>query len=58
MVVAAEGLVKSHKEKLSEDIVEHHLKDLIGRNLVMFSKKSCDGKTKACRILDLLLDFC
>ncbi|KAH0674883.1 hypothetical protein KY285_022684 [Solanum tuberosum] len=54
----AEGLVKSHKEKLSEDIAEDHLKDLIGRNLVMVSKKSCDGKTKTCRIHDLLLDFC
>ncbi|KAH0668411.1 hypothetical protein KY289_022904 [Solanum tuberosum] len=54
----AEGLVKSHKEKLSEDVAEDHLKDLIGRNLVMVSKKSCDGKTKTCRIHDLLLDFC
>ncbi|WMV27930.1 hypothetical protein MTR67_021315 [Solanum verrucosum] len=54
----AEGLVKSHKEKLSEDVAEDHLKNLIGRNLVMVSKKICDGKTKTCRIHDLLLDFC
>ncbi|XP_055809994.1 putative late blight resistance protein homolog R1B-16 [Solanum dulcamara] len=54
----AEGLVKTHKEKLSEDIAECYLKNLIGRNLVMVSKKSSDGKTKACRIHDLLLDFC
>ncbi|XP_055809988.1 putative late blight resistance protein homolog R1B-16 [Solanum dulcamara] len=54
----AEGLVKIHKEKLSEDIAEYYLKNLIGRNLVMVSKKSSDGKTKACRIHDLLLDFC
>ncbi|KAM3304311.1 hypothetical protein P3S67_015343 [Capsicum chacoense] len=54
----AEGLVKTHKEKLSEDIAEYYLKNLIGRNLVMISKKSSDGKTKACRIHDLLLDFC
>ncbi|MCE3216597.1 hypothetical protein HAX54_007096 [Datura stramonium] len=54
----AEGLVKNHKEKLSEDIAEYYLKNLIGRNLVMVSKKSSDGKTKACRIHDLLLDFC
>ncbi|KAH0674884.1 hypothetical protein KY285_022685 [Solanum tuberosum] len=54
----AEGLVKSHKEKLSENVAEDHLKDLIGRNLVMVSKKSCDGKTKTCRIHDLLLYFC
>ncbi|CAN4122154.1 unnamed protein product [Withania somnifera] len=54
----AEGLIKTHKEKLSEDIAEYYLKNLIGRNLVMVSKKSSDGKTKACRIHDLLLDFC
>ncbi|XP_055809990.1 putative late blight resistance protein homolog R1B-16 isoform X2 [Solanum dulcamara] len=54
----AEGLVKTHREKLSEDIAEFYLKNLIGRNLVMVSKKSSDGKTKACRIHDLLLDFC
>ncbi|CAN4122122.1 unnamed protein product [Withania somnifera] len=54
----AEGLIKIHKEKLSESIAEYYLKNLIGRNLVMVSKKSSDGKIKACRIHDLLLDFC
>ncbi|MCD9643369.1 hypothetical protein HAX54_030818 [Datura stramonium] len=43
---------------LSEDIAEHYLKNLIGRNLVMVSKKSSDGKTKTCRIHDLLHEFC
>ncbi|KAK4715840.1 hypothetical protein R3W88_014178 [Solanum pinnatisectum] len=54
----AEGLIKTHTEKLSEDIAENYLKNLIGRNLVMVSKKSSDGKTKTCRIHDLLLEFC
>ncbi|XP_004239469.2 putative late blight resistance protein homolog R1B-16 [Solanum lycopersicum] len=54
----AEGLVRSHKEKPFEDIAEDHLKNLIGRNLVMVSKMSSDGKSKSCRIHDLLLDFC
>ncbi|MCD7473067.1 hypothetical protein HAX54_014652 [Datura stramonium] len=54
----AEGLVKTHTEMLSEDIAEHYLKNLIGRNLVMVSKKSSDGKTKTCRIHDLLHEFC
>ncbi|PHU02419.1 hypothetical protein BC332_27670 [Capsicum chinense] len=35
----AEGLVKTHKEKLSEDIAENYLKNLIGKNLMMVSKK-------------------
>ncbi|PHT33722.1 hypothetical protein CQW23_25522 [Capsicum baccatum] len=43
----AEGLVKTHKEKLSEDIAEYYLKNLIGRNLVMVSKKSSDGDNLA-----------
>ncbi|KAF3666147.1 putative late blight resistance protein -like protein R1B-23-like [Capsicum annuum] len=54
----AEGLVKPHAEKLPEDIAEYYLENLIGRNLVMVSKKSSDGKIKACRIHDLLLDYC
>uniref|UniRef100_A0A3Q7IGE1 NB-ARC domain-containing protein n=1 Tax=Solanum lycopersicum TaxID=4081 RepID=A0A3Q7IGE1_SOLLC len=49
----AESLVKSHKEKLSEDIAEYYLR----RNLVMVFKKSCDGKTMTCRIHYLLLEF-
>ncbi|KAM3287943.1 hypothetical protein P3S67_021373 [Capsicum chacoense] len=53
-----EGLVKPHAEKLPEDIAEYYLENLIGRNLVMVSKKSSDGKIKACRIHDLLLDYC
>ncbi|PHU30039.1 hypothetical protein BC332_02132 [Capsicum chinense] len=54
----AEDSVKTLKEMLSEDIAEYYLKTLIGRNLVMVSKKSSDDKIKACRIHDLLLDFC
>ncbi|CAN4124543.1 unnamed protein product [Withania somnifera] len=54
----AEGLVRTHTKMLSDDIAEYYLTNLIGRNLVMVSKKSSDGKTKACRIHDLLHDFC
>ncbi|PHT59614.1 hypothetical protein CQW23_01977 [Capsicum baccatum] len=54
----AEDSVKTRKEMLSEDIAEYYLKNLIGRNLVMVSKKSSDDKIKACRIHDLWLDFC
>ncbi|PHT67728.1 hypothetical protein T459_27215 [Capsicum annuum] len=54
----AEGLVKTHNEKLSEDLAENYLKNLIGKSLMMVSKISSDGIIKACRIHDLLLDFC
>ncbi|XP_060215209.1 putative late blight resistance protein homolog R1B-23 [Lycium barbarum] len=54
----AEGIVVSHTEKLLEDTAEDYLENLIGRNLVMVAKGSSDGRIKACRIHDLVLEFC
>ncbi|KAL3321560.1 hypothetical protein AABB24_039259, partial [Solanum stoloniferum] len=54
----SEGFVKSCEGKSLEDIAEGYLENLIGRNLVMGMKRSSHGKIKACRIHDLLHDFC
>ncbi|CAN4082190.1 unnamed protein product [Withania somnifera] len=54
----SEGFIKGYKGKSLEDIAECYLENLIGRNLVMDAKRSFDGKIKACRIHDLLHDFC
>ncbi|KAJ8539752.1 hypothetical protein K7X08_014004 [Anisodus acutangulus] len=54
----SEGFVKSCEGKNLEDIAEGYLGNLIGRNLVMGTKRSSGGKIKACRIHDLLHDFC
>lgn len=54
----SEGFVKTHTQKLLEDIAEDYIENLIERNLVMVSKRSFDGKIKACHIHDLLLEFC
>ncbi|PHT66874.1 hypothetical protein T459_31299, partial [Capsicum annuum] len=54
----SQGFVKSCEGKSLEDIAQGYLEDLIGRNLVMGTKTSSRGKTKACRIHDLLHDFC
>ncbi|PHT36673.1 hypothetical protein CQW23_24373 [Capsicum baccatum] len=54
----SEGFVKTHMEKLLEDIAEDYMDNLVERNLVMVSKRSFDGKIKACHIHDLLLEFC
>ncbi|PHU01569.1 Late blight resistance protein R1-A [Capsicum chinense] len=54
----SEGFVKSCNGKSLEDIAEGYLENLIGRNLVMGTKRSSRGKIKACRIHDLLHDFC
>ncbi|KAK6772830.1 hypothetical protein RDI58_028068 [Solanum bulbocastanum] len=54
----SEGFIKSCESKSLEDIAEGYLENLIGRNLVMGTKRSSRGKIKACRIHDLLHDFC
>ncbi|XP_016499574.1 putative late blight resistance protein homolog R1C-3 isoform X1 [Nicotiana tabacum] len=54
----AEGFIENEKEKYLEDIAEDYLEDLLGRNLIMETKKRSNGKIKACRVHDLLLEFC
>ncbi|PHT32818.1 putative late blight resistance protein -like protein R1B-14 [Capsicum baccatum] len=54
----SQGFVKSCEGKSLEDIAQGYLENLIGRNLVMGTKRSSRGKTKECRIHDLLHDFC
>ncbi|XP_009762970.1 uncharacterized protein [Nicotiana sylvestris] len=54
----AEGLVVKQKERCLADIAEDYLEDLIRRNMVMATKNRYLGKVKACRIHDLLLEFC
>nr|XP_009798058.1 PREDICTED: LOW QUALITY PROTEIN: late blight resistance protein R1-A-like [Nicotiana sylvestris] len=55
----SEAFIKSCEGKSLEDIAEGYLEHLIGRNLVMVSKRTyLDGKVKACRIHDVLLEFC
>ncbi|CAI9108265.1 OLC1v1007829C1 [Oldenlandia corymbosa var. corymbosa] len=57
----AEGFVqkgKIIKMKRVEDVAEDYLKDLIGRSLVTLAKQRSIGGVKACRIHDLLHEFC
>ncbi|KAM3337540.1 putative late blight resistance protein R1B-23 [Capsicum galapagoense] len=54
----SQGFVKSCEGKSLEDIAQGYLENLIGRNLVMGTKRGSRGKTKECRIHDLLHDFC
>ncbi|CAN4089582.1 unnamed protein product [Withania somnifera] len=55
---AAEGLVVKQHERCLTDIAEGYLEGLINRNMVMPTKRGSLGKVKACRIHDVLLDFC
>nr|Q6L400.1 RecName: Full=Putative late blight resistance protein homolog R1B-16 [Solanum demissum]AAT38773.1 Putative late blight resistance protein, identical [Solanum demissum] len=55
----SESFIKSSEGRRLEDIAEGYLENLIGRNLVMVTQRAdSDGKVKACRLHDVLLDFC
>ncbi|XP_070043410.1 late blight resistance protein R1-A-like isoform X1 [Nicotiana tomentosiformis] len=54
----SEGFIKSCESRRLEDIAEGYLENLIGKNLVFVAKRSSDGKVEACRLHDVMLDFC
>nr|XP_027119091.1 putative late blight resistance protein homolog R1A-3 isoform X2 [Coffea arabica] len=54
----AEGFIQVTESKSLEDIAENYLMDLINRSLVIISKRRYNGKVKACRLHDLIRDFC
>ncbi|KAH0668787.1 hypothetical protein KY289_023280 [Solanum tuberosum] len=55
----SESFIKSSEGRSLEDIAEGYLENLIGRNLIMVTQRAnSNGKVKACRLHDVLLDFC
>ncbi|XP_057488156.1 putative late blight resistance protein homolog R1A-10 isoform X2 [Actinidia eriantha] len=54
----AEGFIRESGEKSLEDLAEEYLMELIGRSLVLVSRRRYDDGVKACGIHDLLRDFC
>ncbi|CAI9093697.1 OLC1v1029256C1 [Oldenlandia corymbosa var. corymbosa] len=54
----AEGFIKKTFMKSLDDVADEYLKDLIGRSLVMASKRSSRGGVKTCRVHDLLHAMC
>ncbi|GMP93041.1 hypothetical protein CsSME_00043035 [Camellia sinensis var. sinensis] len=54
----AEGFIRQIEGRSLEDVAEEYLMDLIGRNLILVSKRRSDGGIKACSIHDLLHNFC
>ncbi|XP_057488145.1 putative late blight resistance protein homolog R1A-10 isoform X2 [Actinidia eriantha] len=54
----AEGFIRETGGRILEDVAEECLMELIGRNLVLVSRRRYDGGVKACAIHDLLRDFC
>ncbi|XP_074285966.1 putative late blight resistance protein homolog R1B-16 [Silene latifolia] len=55
----AERFVKtSYEQESLESAAEKYLCDLVDRSLLMVAKRGSDRRIQACRIHDLLLDFC
>ncbi|XP_057431307.1 disease resistance protein RPM1-like [Lotus japonicus] len=50
----AEGFVKDEKVKTVEETAETYLTDLIHRSLVQVTSLASDGKTRSCRVHDLV----
>ncbi|XP_041995962.1 putative late blight resistance protein homolog R1A-10 [Salvia splendens] len=55
----AEGFVRYPIDSESfEKVGEECLEDLVKRNLVLITKRKCNGGVKSCRLHDLMRDFC
>ncbi|XP_071912915.1 putative late blight resistance protein homolog R1A-3 isoform X1 [Coffea arabica] len=54
----SEGFVQEIEGKSLEDVADEYLMDLIGRSLVMATQHRSLGGIKACRIHDLIHEFC
>ncbi|CDP11830.1 unnamed protein product [Coffea canephora] len=54
----AEGFTQKTQFKSAEDVANDFLMDLIHRSLVIVSKQRSIGGVKACRVHDLLHEFC
>ncbi|XP_042038861.1 putative late blight resistance protein homolog R1A-10 [Salvia splendens] len=55
----AEGFLRCPKgSKTLEEEAEECLEDLVKRNLVLVTKRKCDGRIKSCSLHDLMRDLC
>nr|XP_027102338.1 putative late blight resistance protein homolog R1B-16 [Coffea arabica] len=54
----SEGFVRKTEEKSLEDAANDYLRDLVDRSLVMVSEQRTMGGAKACRLHDLVHEFC
>nr|XP_027076876.1 putative late blight resistance protein homolog R1A-3 [Coffea arabica] len=54
----SEGFLQKTEGKSLEDVVDEYLTDLVQRSLVMVIRQRSIGGAKACRIHDLIHEFC
>ncbi|XP_027076875.1 putative late blight resistance protein homolog R1A-10 [Coffea arabica] len=55
---SSEGFLQKTEGKILEDVVDEYLTDLVQRSLVMVTRQRSIGGAKACRIHDLIHEFC
>ncbi|XP_027075777.1 putative late blight resistance protein homolog R1A-3 [Coffea arabica] len=55
---SSEGFLQKTEGKSLEDVVDEYLTDLLQRSLVMVTRQRSIGGAKACRIHDLIHEFC
>ncbi|XP_028797491.1 putative disease resistance RPP13-like protein 3 [Neltuma alba] len=54
----AEGFILHSDFRITEDVAEDYLDELIDRSLIQVGRRRSDGGIKTCRIHDLLRDLC
>ncbi|XP_073121313.1 putative late blight resistance protein homolog R1B-23 [Henckelia pumila] len=54
----AEGFLREVDDQSPEDVAQGCVEDLFDRSLILMSKRNFEGRIKAFRMHDLLLDFC
>ncbi|KAH0775858.1 hypothetical protein KY290_007269 [Solanum tuberosum] len=54
----AEKFVKERKDKRLEVVAEEYLQELIDRSLILAGKQRANGRTRTCKIHDLLRQLC
>nr|XP_027068086.1 putative late blight resistance protein homolog R1B-23 [Coffea arabica] len=54
----SEGFVRKTEGMRLEDVADDYLKDLVDRSLVIVSEQRIKGGAKACRVHDLVHEFC
>ncbi|KAL8529818.1 hypothetical protein ACS0TY_007031 [Phlomoides rotata] len=53
-----EGFLKPNKTQSLEEVTKDHLKDLVGRNLILVDGKRWNGRIKYCKMHDLVREVC
>ncbi|KAL8529848.1 hypothetical protein ACS0TY_007053 [Phlomoides rotata] len=57
-LLVAEGFLKTSKVESLEEVAHDYLKDLVGRNLILVSRRRWNGRIQYCKMHDLVREVC